>query len=400
MLAIIMAGPNLDGLLNPAMLVWSREQSHMDIAVAAKRAGQTDVRLEEWENGTRVPTLNQLRTLASVYKRSVGVFFLKEIPKSVKRPVDFRRMELSTHHVMSPALANGLREADAKRDAALDIFLQLDESPPVWDLELTHDIPPEYAAAALLERLAITMKTRIEWKSDYEALNGWRTAIEGLGVLVVQLSGVPIDEMRGCSLATFPLPVIILNSTDSPLGRVFTLLHELTHLARNESGLCDFKEDAPRSRKFDAVEAYCNHVAGAMLVPAEELLKLAEVQQSTPTTAWSLDQLKVLRRLFWASNEAILRRLLLVDKTSRRLYLQMRERFEQEYAEQRAKPAEPVIVPYYRRVLLSNGRFLTRLAVNAYSSSVITGSELSRILNSKLDHLPKIREALRSEVVA
>ncbi len=395
-----MAGPNLDGLLNPAMLVWSREQSHMDIATAAKRAGQTEERLAEWESGARVPTLNQLRTLANAYKRSVGVFFLVEIPDVAKRPIDFRRMELSTHHVMSPALANGLREAEAKRDAALDLFLQLEEEPPAWNLVLPGDTPPDYAASMLLERLPVTMKSRSEWGSDYEALSGWRAAIEGLGVLVVQLSGVPIEEMRGCSLATFPLPVIILNSTDSPLGRVFTLLHELTHLARNESGLCDFNEDAPRSRKFDAVEAYCNHVAGAMLVPADELLACAEVQQATPTTAWSLDQLKVLRRFFWASNEAILRRLLLVNKTSRRIYLQMREQFEQEYAEQRARPGEPVMVPYYRRVLLSNGRFLTRLALGAYNSSVITGAELSRILNTKLDHLPKIREALRGEVVA
>ena len=106
------------------------------------------------------------------------------------------------------------------------------------------------------------MQTRAGWRNHYDALNGWRSAVEALGVLVVQLRNVPIEEMRGCSLALFPLPVIILNSADSPLGRVFTLLHELTHLARAESGLCDLAEEVPRRKADEVVEAYCNRVAG------------------------------------------------------------------------------------------------------------------------------------------
>ena len=75
----------------------------------------------------------------------------------------------------------------------------------------------------------------------------------------------------------------------------------------------------------------------------------------------------------------------------------------QEYAAQREhaqrKPGDGR-VPYYRLVLLGNGRLLTRLAVNAYGSRTITGTELSRILNAKLDHLPRIKEALVSQVIA
>ncbi len=374
----------------------------MDRVTAAKSAGQTEDRLREWEEGARVPTLNQLRTLAKIYRRSIGVFFLDEIPKAPRRPpVDFRRIELTTENVMSSALANGIREAEAKRDAALDIFAQLEEQPPAWDLAFPSDISPEDAAGLLLERLSVTMRVRTKWTSVYEALSGWRSAVESLGVLVVQLSGVPMSEMRGCSIATFPLPVIILNSSDSPLGRVFTLLHELTHLARNEGGLCDLQEDAPRSRDSDAIEQYCNHVAGAMLVPENELLSRDDVIQAESDTAWTVEQLKDMRRYFWASSEVMLRRLLIFSKTPQAHYRMMREHFEHEYAVQRERQSgDPVMVPYYRRVLLSNGQYLTRLAIDAYRASTITGTELSRILNAKLDHLPKIREALYGEVVA
>lgn len=396
-----MAGPPLEGLINPAMLVWAREQSRLDRAAAAKRVGQSPERLAEWESGACTPTLNQLRQLANAYKRSVGVFFLRETPKAPRRPVDYRRLEISSREMMSPALVNGIREAEAKREAALDIFAQLDEAPPKWNLSIASDLTTEKAASFMTRRLGVTMQTRATWRSEYEALNGWRNAVESLGVIVVQLSGVPMSEMRGCSLATFPLPVILLNSADSPLGRVFTLIHELTHLARSESGLCDLADDLPYSPPIEAVEAYCNAVAGAAIVPLEALMELQPVQEANRSTQWELGELSAMRRIFWASREAILRRLLDNQKTSRAFYRAAREVFKNEYAARQQKSDKSDIrVPYYRRVLLNNGRYLTRLAVNAYGSRTITGAELSRILNAKLDHLPKIREALVGEVIA
>ncbi|OIT11697.1 hypothetical protein BL241_11530 [Ralstonia solanacearum] len=393
-----MAGPSLEGLINPDMLAWARTQSRMDVATAAAKVHQTAERLTEWEAGTRAPTLNQLRELANVYKRSVGVFFLKERPRVPRRPVDYRQFEVKARETMTPALANGMREAEAKRDAALDIYTQMEEAPPEWDLQIRRDASADHAAEVILARLGVTMQTRAGWQNHYEALSGWRAAVESLGVLVVQLRNVPMEEMRGCSIAHFPLPVIILNSADSPLGRVFTLLHELTHLARAESGLCDLTEDAPRAEADEQVEAFCNRVAGLVLVPPADLLRLPEVQRANDNTQWRPESLQAMRRMFWTSQEVILRRLLDNGKTSREFYRAMREQFQRDYAAQRDQAGGPV--PYYRVVLLNNGRLLTRLALNAYGAQAITGAELSRILNAKLDHLPKIREALKGEVIA
>lgn len=393
-----MAGPSLDGLVNPDMLVWARKQSHLDVVTAAQKINQPPARLAEWESGARVPTLNQLRLIADLYKRSVGVFFLDEIPKVARRPVDYRRLELAADDVMSPALANGIRDAEAKRDAALDIYAQMEEQPPRWALKVDRNTPPEQAAAIISARLGVTMAKRARWANHYDALNGWRAAVEALGVIVVQLSRVPMDEMRGCCLAFFPLPVIVLNGADSPLGRVFTMLHELTHLARAESSLCDLVEDQPRRDVDEAVEVYCNRVAATILIPQAELLRLPEVQRAGPNSEWTVDQLRGLSRTYWASRESILRRLLDFGKTSRAFYAAMRERFRQEYQQQREQ-AEGFVQPHVR-IMLNNGRVLTRLAVEAYNSQVITGAELSRVLNAKLDHLPKIRSALANEVIA
>ncbi|HXM83546.1 MAG TPA: ImmA/IrrE family metallo-endopeptidase [Burkholderiales bacterium] len=393
-----MAGPSLDGLVSRDLLKWARETSRLDVPAAAKKMNKPEARIRAWEAGEQVPALAQLRQLAKIYKRSIGVFFLEAPPAATEQPADFRRFELSTEHLVSSDLANGIREAEAKRDAALGIYAQLEEEPPAFDLGLAGMLQPEPMAEHLTQKLGITMNDRRAWANDYDALNAWKAAVESLGVLVMQISGVEVSEMRGCSLALFPLPVVILNSTDRPLGRVFTLLHELAHLARAESSLCDVRDEAPRGDREQSIETYCNHVAGAILLPFDHLLQHPAVANAR-AAEWGADTLATLRRTFWASREAILRRLLMAGKTSQAFYQRMREEYRREHAGDEGDSSAG-FASFPRRVVLANGRFLTRLVVDAYDSAVITGSELSRILGTKIDHLPKIVDVLKHREAA
>ena len=75
----------------------------------------------------------------------------------------------------------------------------------------------------------------------------------------------------------------------------------------------------------------------------------------------------------------------------------MRAQFEAEYEALRNR--QEGFVPPPRKVVLGNGRFLTRLVLDAYAASAITGTELARILGTKLDHLPGINDIIRRERV-
>jgi len=389
-----MAGPDLQGLVNPLLIVWARKMSRLDIDTAAKRAGTTAERLKDWESGSQIPTLAQLRKLADAYKRSIGVFFLKEIPREgTSLPIDYRRFELSMQQFMSPKLAVSIREAHGKREEALDIFKELEDVPPPFDLRIARNASPEQAAQTIGVRLGISDETRRSWPNEHAALSGWRSAVERLGVIVIQVSGVSLNEMRGAAISFESLPIIFLNGSDSPLGRLFSLLHELTHLVRVESAICDGIEDAPRAERLQQVEVFCNHVAGALLVPRASLLQHPLVQGTDSNSTWADHELTSLRRVFWASREVVLRRLLLLGRTSQAHYREMRAAFEADYESMR-KNKKDGFVPHPRMVVLGNGRLLTRLALDAYAASAITGSELSRFLGTKLDHLPKIAEIM------
>jgi Zn-dependent peptidase ImmA (M78 family)/DNA-binding XRE family transcriptional regulator len=393
-----MAGPSLKGIVNPELLAWAREASRLDVETAAQKIGVAPEKLAAWEDGTAEPTITQLRKLADTYRRAVTFFFLERKPRAAKRLPDFRRLELSADDVESPELANMIREAQAKRAEALNIFAESEDTPPEFLIALDRRLQPEAAAVSLRAQLGIEFQQQRRWSDEYQALREWKAAAEACGVMVLQSSGVSIDEMRGCAIAEFPLPVVILNGSDRPLGRIFTLLHELVHLAHRESALCDMREQVPRNEEQERIEAYCNHVAGAVLVPAEFLNLEADVRSANSQTVWDNEQLSRYRRQFWASRETILRRLLILGRTSAQFYRRMRNEFVQQYANQTAN--SDIIVPVHRRVLMRNGDFLTSLALGAYDAGVLTGSALARVLGTKLEHVPKIITELKSRLVA
>jgi Zn-dependent peptidase ImmA (M78 family)/DNA-binding XRE family transcriptional regulator len=393
-----MAGPSLKGIVNPELLAWAREASRLDVETAAQKIGVAPEKLAAWEDGTAEPTITQLRKLADTYRRAVTFFFLERKPRAAKRLPDFRRLELSADDVESPELANMIREAQAKRAEALNIFAESEDTPPEFLIALDRRLQPEAAAVSLRAQLGIEFQQQRRWSDEYQALRAWKAAAEACGVMVLQSSGVSIDEMRGCAIAEFPLPVVILNGSDRPLGRIFTLLHELVHLAHRESALCDMREQVPRNEEQERIEAYCNHVAGAVLVPAEFLNLEADVRSANSQTVWDNEQLSRYRRQFWASRETILRRLLILGRTSAQFYRRMRNEFVQQYANQTAN--SDIIVPVHRRVLMRNGDFLTSLALGAYDAGVLTGSALARVLGTKLEHVPKIITELKSRLVA
>src|SRR5205814_551561 len=92
-----------------------------------------------------------------------------------------------------------------------------------------------------------------------QMLSAWIEAIESKGILVAQMSRVPVEEVRGFCIAQHPFPMIVLNGGDSQSARLFTLAHELIHVFNHQDSVCnDPYADS-------STESYCNAVAAAVL---------------------------------------------------------------------------------------------------------------------------------------
>jgi Zn-dependent peptidase ImmA (M78 family) len=342
--------------------------------------------------------MNQLRMLSRAYKRPISIFYLSKPPRDPGVMHDFRRLPGEVAFVYSPTLRLEIRAAYQRREVALSLLEELEQKARPFTLRVALGDDPEKAAGHARKALGITYDAQVKWHDDRKAYNTWRRAIEDAGVLVFQAVGIPTEEMRAFSIAEDVLPVISVNVKDKPNGRTFSLLHEFTHLMLHESGLCDFDEDALRPPQEQRVEIFCNHVAGATLAPREHLLREPVVlNKGEGRHEWSNNELDALARRYVVSREVVLRRLLILDRTTPEFYGAKRQEFLAQYkrAEREQEPAVDFKRNLPQEAVSNYGRSFAELVLETYQQDRIPLSDAAQYLGVRAKHLPTVERMIR-----
>ena len=371
------------------LLVWGRQSLRMGLEEAAERLGIAPERLVAWESGEQKPTVNQLRNVARVYRRPLAAFFLPRPPRDFHVPHDFRTVPGEPEPELSPELLGEIRLAQYRRGLARELVDEGEGASATLVGSANLRERAEVVARRARGALGVGLDEQKSWRTPYDALNGWKDAIERQGVLVFHFNKVEVDEARGFSLAETPFPVIAVNGKDSPNGRIFSLLHEFAHLLLNRPGISDQREYRGSQSADQRTEVFCNFMAGAALVPDADFLAIPAVQAATSDMRWDDDTLKELAQTYSVSREVILRRLLILRKTSEGFYRAKRA----EYARLESRTGGGFLrVPM--KAIRDSGQPFVRIVLNAYYREAITSSDVSEYLGVRLKHLPAIETRL------
>lgn len=391
---------HVEALANPKMLVWARESASLTEEAVAKKIGVKAERIRAWESGQERPSVAQLRNFAAATKRPLAVFYLAERPDTFDALHDFRAgTGAEVPAAASPDLAFEIRKAYDRREWGLELMSDLQLNPPTFDVRLRLDEDIEIAGGKLRAALGVRTEMQSRWRVDYEAFREWRALLEHAGILTFQATDLELDEARGFSISLKPLPAVVVNIKDAYRGRIFTLLHEVTHIALNEGGICDL-DDNQRRNASAKVEAYCNQVAGAVLFPKTDLLATSEVRNHRSTDmTWSDGEIEALSRKFGGSREALLVRLLALNRTNEKFYYGKRDEYQRAYSEWRKQRKEGFALPHVVS-LSSAGPLFTALVIENFNREHITASDVSDYLQVRVKHLPEIqRDYSGSELV-
>jgi Zn-dependent peptidase ImmA (M78 family) len=331
--------------------------------------------------------------MADTYKRPLAAFYLPAPPPPTERPRDFRRAPGEGLGKDSPALLLEMRRAVYRREVAVELLDELDEESLPLTLTAGLGDDPEELGARIRDLLGINYERQVAWKNDLEAFRSWRTALEARGVLVFLARGVQPAEMDGFSISHWPLPVVVVNDKNHERRRIFTMLHEFAHLLLREGGICDLDEDPTHPADTRSVEVFCNRVAGAALVPLDNLLEEEIVRSTSARSTLSDEEIVNLAQRYNASRETILRRLLIAGRTTEQFYLGKRQQYQQEAPPTRSGGRA---LPH-TKALNTLGQLFPRLVLESYGERRITASDLSEYLGLRLKHLPRLEEVMRSD---
>ena len=127
--------------INKEMLIWARNETPFATVedVEAHSSSISAEKLYKWESGEDLPSVNEAKRLASIYKVPFACFYLSEIPEKKPKPYTDRRTALGTSYdVISYDLWSEIQRIVSNRECLIE-FTEEDDIlpiPPVSDTSI------------------------------------------------------------------------------------------------------------------------------------------------------------------------------------------------------------------------------------------------------------------------
>ena len=221
-----------------------------------------------------------------------------------------------------------------------------------------------------------------------------RQKVESKGIFVHCFTGVDVEIARGISIFNDSFPIIGVNDNDRYPAKTFTIIHELVHILKHQSTLCN---EMVTSFSTSSEEVFCNAVAGEVLVPTDSLNAYLAAKS---INSISLEDVNTIANRFSVSKEVIIRRLLdtgrfLHDEYDtfaneiRQAYLEEKEADKLARQEGRAKPIPKNV---NREAIDKTSPSICRVLFSGYTDGFFSRQEVSGLLGIKERHIPKFLE--------
>jgi Zn-dependent peptidase ImmA (M78 family) len=379
------------------MLKLARGRTPLDTVEAAASALNnhfTAEQIDGWETGRETPTFFQAKTLADLYQVPFASFYLAKSPvKSNYVFEDMRRGEAFTSGKPSYRLWRQLARLASNReivfDCSGDLFAEYFKEVKPLPV-ITRGEAATSAAAKIKDYLGLSTPFKNKGVYGDAAFKHFRNIFESRGIMVGQLPGVELAEIRGASVYFESLPLVAVNKKDSDRGKVFTLIHELAHLLRHESSLCLL--DGPEGGVDK--ERDCDKIAYEVLLPEAVLKKAAKGDAFLKKGRKALVDIA---DRFAVTPGAVLGRLADLGLFSSEQLAPLLEEAEEEESETSGQggnggEAGASEVSCHQRYLDSHGLMLPGILFFAHAKKAISYGEMCLYFNIAPIHVDKIKE--------
>ena len=369
--------------VNGKIFQWAREYYNMSPEEAAQIIGVDLEKYKDWEAGTDYPTYAKLKKMSDVFHKPSALFFFPVPPQIASPKGDLRTLpdavvsRLSRNVILQLEKAKvyqlSLMELYGERDS---IFTHRDEFPDGVDA----------LCEFFREKLEFPIAAQKARKSTKVVFEIYREKFYDIGIYVFKdsfrdnaISGLCVKDNR--------FPVIVINNSMSFARQIFTLFHELYHLISDTSGAEIIRDDfySMLAENQSTIEHNCDSFANNFLVPLDDF------RQELEKAPIDEKRIEDLAQLYSVSREAIMYKLLTLGKITSSDYSQLKETFYGEaIRSQGKKEGKKGGGNYYSTKLSYLGNQYTGEVFRQYFSGKISGVKAGEMLQSKVDHLPRL----------
>lgn len=265
--------------LNKEVCLWAAKRSNINKDEIVKKFPKFD----QWFEGTHSPTINQMKRFAALTHVSLSDLFSDQMPDFNLQIADFRTVDDVSTVEPSPELYDTISLMKRRQEWMKDYFSHEKYEDVNFVGSFAALEMDKENISSLSSKLHSLLKLENDWATKFktvdEAFKFLKDKIESLGIAVI-VNGVVKDntsrplnvsEFRGFVLADKKAPLIFINGRDAKTAQIFTLVHELAHLAYAQTGVSNPNDE--EESDSNSIEKFCNGVAAEFLGPADLILK-------------------------------------------------------------------------------------------------------------------------------
>lgn len=379
--------------INKNTLKFIREKKAVSFDYITKITKYPKEKISLWEDESveKLPTINQAKSIAKCYRIPFAGLYMNSTDINVKHLPTMRNLRtLPDANVDNSALNLAIADVLNARELLIETKKELKEQIPSFSFSNQNSDNASVMAQTIRNAIGLTSDIQYKCASSRKLYLFIRNSVENCGIFVHCFTGVEVDNARGFAIYDDILPIIGLNNDDRYPAKTFSIIHELVHLLRRSSAICN---EIIGSFSSQSEEVFCNAVAGETLVPKNNLLR-----QIGNRTSIEID-LTVIEKLanqFSVSKEVICRRLLDLGKISQTDYnsfsLAIKTSFENEKEQMReyrkiTGKGIPRNIP--RETIDKNSTALCRTFYNGFREGYFDKQDISRYLGIKQNHIDK-----------
>lgn len=385
----------IDASINKETIGFICAQIGVTTDFLAKKTKLAEDKVGSWLDASNdtYPTLNQAKTLAKALKVPFAGLYMHKDNLPIRQLPSLRNLRTVQYasvdnSSLNLAVAELIQYYDflASAESELNIITQPVALPAISDKASV----AEYAGL-IRAYFGLDLNKQFKLQSTRQLYLYVRQQVESKGIFVHCFTGVDVEVARGISVFNEVAPIIGVNDKDRYPAKIFSIIHELVHILKKQSTLCN---EMFTSFSSQGEEVFCNAVAGEVLVPACSLNVVLTAQK---ISSFSLNTIEAIAKKYNVSKEVITRRLYDTDRISKDEYEayanEIRQNFENErqalkVTRQEGKAPTIVKVPYREAVDKTSPAICKALLIG-YSDGYFSKQEVSGLLGIKEKHIPK-----------
>ncbi|HNY60942.1 MAG TPA: ImmA/IrrE family metallo-endopeptidase [Caldisericia bacterium] len=308
----------IDANINKETVSFICTQISVSTAFLAQKTGLAEDKVGSWldVSSDAYPTLNQAKTIAKVLKVPFAGLYMHKGNLPIKQLPSLRNLRrlpepLSDDSSLNLAVVELIRYHDFLTSTESELEVT---APPLALPSIPDTASKAEYAGHIRTFFGLELNDQFRLQSARQFYLYVRQQIERKGVFVHCFTGVDVEVARGISIFNESAPIIGINDKDRYPAKTFSIIHELVHILKKQSTLCN---EMFASFSSQDEEVFCNAVAGEVLVPEASLNTVLTTQN---ITSISLDTIEAIAKRYNVSKEVITRRLYDTSRISKDEY--------------------------------------------------------------------------------